>query len=965
MPWVEIILDGMWRGAIAVVPLALLTAGICRCLKYRPGARHGLWLITLLALVVAPFLPSVTGARSELGDVAAIPADSNTQDESMRMPDDGPIELELLDLRSLAADSMDLRDNPVEPSIGQAAESTGGFVQSHNQFRNHSRNEASEQPPNLENLLGNQLSCDLEGTSRSNALASQSGSILTDSILTDVRRNETQAANKACETQECQTSGSGASAELAELVKGVDQTQVAGLSNHSIESTSSDSRSDSSSDSFWRRHLPTLLATWRNWIDQFTAARDALGRISPIPGSLWFFGALSFALIHWFNAMRLARQLKHAVIAPPDVRRLVFRIAHTFKLKRVPECVIVNRRISPMIWCGWRQRLVLPAYLWNELDAEGRVAVVTHELAHLRRRDHWVRWIDLVVGCVYWWHPIAWWVRSRIGAESENCCDAWVTWLNPKSRRAYAEALLAARQFISSDVYAAPALGMGAGARKSKNFARRLTMIMTRKDAPGMSVTDLAFAMAVVCAGWLAIPAQSGAAEPPEGDGAYAVVASDDGVITVGAAPSQAQEMGAVVAAQSVSADAPHVHGHAAGHGHASSDQNQDLEHRLGRLEQQMARLMDLMESRSSSSGRGIVTQQSANGPKQPTFPKPPTPPGIQSQVPQRFFNSTTSRTPGVKFKKSYSLSAGKLEALTALMARDDVPVVISPGKDSITVNGTAAQHGIFSRFVEVIGDESRKSVKISGGKLEALSALMIRNDVPVRVAPGDNQIEVIGSPAEQQAVTDFIKMINGEQVTWRSRYGKTLGKAESWLKGGQLAELDYYNRAGNVLQKAKRNKADVRSRLIRAERDELRKQLRQLRGQVQSLQTHREALEENADQMREQADQLREKMERSREQIENLRERTNKSDAKSNPEIRERLVAGQYAIASLQRQLEQAAAQADAQDIQGDALDFEIDKLEEQADELENREDELEDMAVWGQKEIEFFADVFEPVES
>ncbi|MEZ6083248.1 MAG: M56 family metallopeptidase [Phycisphaerae bacterium] len=51
----------------------------------------------------------------------------------------------------------------------------------------------------------------------------------------------------------------------------------------------------------------------------------------------------------------------------------------------------------------------------------------------------------VAVGCLYWWHPVVWWVRSRIAAEAEDCCDAWVTWFNPKNRRAYAEILLTAR----------------------------------------------------------------------------------------------------------------------------------------------------------------------------------------------------------------------------------------------------------------------------------------------------------------------------------------------------------------------------------------------------------------------------------------------------------------------------------------------------------------------------------------
>jgi len=32
--------------------------------------------------------------------------------------------------------------------------------------------------------------------------------------------------------------------------------------------------------------------------------------------------------------------------------------------------------------------------------------ILTHELAHLRRRDHWVRVIEFVISTVYWLEPV-------------------------------------------------------------------------------------------------------------------------------------------------------------------------------------------------------------------------------------------------------------------------------------------------------------------------------------------------------------------------------------------------------------------------------------------------------------------------------------------------------------------------------------------------------------------------------
>ena len=77
-------------------------------------------------------------------------------------------------------------------------------------------------------------------------------------------------------------------------------------------------------------------------------------------------------------------------------------------------------------------------------------ALVAHELAHFRRRDHWVRWLEAVVLAVYWWHPVAWWARRGLRAAEERCCDAWAVWLLDGNARSYGETLLVTVDFLSA-----------------------------------------------------------------------------------------------------------------------------------------------------------------------------------------------------------------------------------------------------------------------------------------------------------------------------------------------------------------------------------------------------------------------------------------------------------------------------------------------------------------------------------
>jgi hypothetical protein len=167
---------------------------------------------------------------------------------------------------------------------------------------------------------------------------------------------------------------------------------------------------------------------------------------------------------------------------------------------RPPRLIVLPRIASPMVWCFGVPRLLWPSGLEDRLSAEGCRAVLLHELAHLRRRDHWVGWLVLAGGCVWWWHPLFWWVRRRLGQEAELACDAWVVGAAPDARRAYAEALLEVSQRMSAAVIV-PALGAAGGRR---DLERRLVMIMRGPASRRLSWFGLAGAIVL---GLLALPA--------------------------------------------------------------------------------------------------------------------------------------------------------------------------------------------------------------------------------------------------------------------------------------------------------------------------------------------------------------------------------------------------------------------------------------------------------------------------
>jgi RND family efflux transporter MFP subunit len=157
-------------------------------------------------------------------------------------------------------------------------------------------------------------------------------------------------------------------------------------------------------------------------------------------------------------------------------------------------------------------RLVLPAELWGRLDEAQRDAVLAHELAHLKRRDHWVRRLEAIACGLYWWDPVAWWARREIGRAEELCCDAWVLRALPAAALAYAEALVATAVYLGGT--RRPLTPGASGVGRLGPLKRRLHMILS--DAMPVSVGRKA-PQALLVVGLLSLPFLPGWAsgEPP------------------------------------------------------------------------------------------------------------------------------------------------------------------------------------------------------------------------------------------------------------------------------------------------------------------------------------------------------------------------------------------------------------------------------------------------------------------
>jgi hypothetical protein len=85
-------------------------------------------------------------------------------------------------------------------------------------------------------------------------------------------------------------------------------------------------------------------------------------------------------------------------------------------------------------------KILLPCS-WSEWPHEKLRAVLAHELAHLQRRDTLTTFVAHLNRCVFWFHPLAWWLLSKLALTAECACDDTAV-LTIGDRRKYAGMLL-------------------------------------------------------------------------------------------------------------------------------------------------------------------------------------------------------------------------------------------------------------------------------------------------------------------------------------------------------------------------------------------------------------------------------------------------------------------------------------------------------------------------------------------
>ena len=168
-------------------------------------------------------------------------------------------------------------------------------------------------------------------------------------------------------------------------------------------------------------------------------------------------------------------------------------------LERLKNNLFIDKAISigesskidvPLVLGHFKPLILFPIGMINMLSTAEVEAIITHELAHIKRFDYLTNIVLNLVEILFYFHPAVWWISANVKAERENCCDDFALSHNI-DKVVYAKALVKLEEIKSGGT---PSLAMPFSSKKHQlmnRIKRIMNMPQTQNDIREKSIATI------------------------------------------------------------------------------------------------------------------------------------------------------------------------------------------------------------------------------------------------------------------------------------------------------------------------------------------------------------------------------------------------------------------------------------------------------------------------------------------
>ena len=129
-------------------------------------------------------------------------------------------------------------------------------------------------------------------------------------------------------------------------------------------------------------------------------------------------------ILHYFKNRFV---LIHGLSKPPlDIRLYITNTAFHLGIKKKVSVWLSKYIEVPSVTGFLNPIILLPFSIINNLSSEQINAILVHELAHIKRNDYLLNFIQSFLELILFFNPFAIFLSNSAKKERENCCDDWV-----------------------------------------------------------------------------------------------------------------------------------------------------------------------------------------------------------------------------------------------------------------------------------------------------------------------------------------------------------------------------------------------------------------------------------------------------------------------------------------------------------------------------------------------------------
>lgn len=205
----------------------------------------------------------------------------------------------------------------------------------------------------------------------------------------------------------------------------------------------------------------------------------------PLLVNVWIIGAFLFFFktASGLADLRSLHRKSHSPV-PERLRLAVKQISKKLQIS-IPIQILSSTHIDiPLTFGVLKPVILIPSALLFQISPTQLEAIITHEMAHIKRNDYLVNLIQSILEMVFFFHPVFWWINHEVKNQREMACDEMAIALgaNPKDL-AYGLA-----NVINHAQNHAPEMAMAA-AKKQNPTLDRIKKIMGVKTSPTQPTT--------------------------------------------------------------------------------------------------------------------------------------------------------------------------------------------------------------------------------------------------------------------------------------------------------------------------------------------------------------------------------------------------------------------------------------------------------------------------------------------